>query len=132
MPGPSSCTENSTPPASLPAGKRDRAAVRRIVGGVAEQIEEDLPDAVLVAVEARGARDVSTSSVIECSRSRSATSSAAAAMVCVDADLGDVELHDAGIDGRQVENVVDDGEQHRGRRADMLDIFALPLASAGR
>ncbi len=43
----------------------------------------------------------------------------------LDADLGDVELHDAGVDGGEVENVVDDGEQHRRRRADMLDIFAL-------
>ena len=45
----------------------------------------------------------------------------------VDADLADVELHDAGIDRRQVENVVDDGQQHRGGRADVVDIFALPL-----
>src|SRR5690606_38101994 len=42
-----------------------------------------------------------------------------------DPDLRNLEFHDARIDRREVEYVVDDGEQHGGRGADVLDIFAL-------
>src|SRR5205814_9442609 len=40
-------------------------------------------------------------------------------------DRGEFELHTAGIDGRQVENVVDQRQQRIGRDRDVFEIFAL-------
>ena len=40
-------------------------------------------------------------------------------------NLGNIELHDAGVDGGEIEDVVDDGEQHRRGGTDMVQIFLL-------
>jgi hypothetical protein len=50
----------------------------------------------------------------------------------VDDDLSDIELHDARIDGREVEDVVDDGQENGRGRADMADIFALAFVERPR
>ncbi|MNX88397.1 hypothetical protein D3C86_1203660 [compost metagenome] len=45
-----------------------------------------------------------------------------------------IELHDAGIHGREIENIVDDGQENRGGGGNMVEIFRLPvrqLADAG-
>ncbi len=45
----------------------------------------------------------------------------------VERDFGIVQPHDAGIDSRKIEDVVDQCQQHRGRGGDMIDIFRLPV-----
>ena len=42
-----------------------------------------------------------------------------------DIDLGQVERHGAGVDGGEIENVVDQREQRVGRGGDVAEIFAL-------
>ena len=42
-----------------------------------------------------------------------------------DIDRAEIELHRAGVDGGEIEDVVDDGEQRVGRGVDVAEIFAL-------
>jgi hypothetical protein len=42
-----------------------------------------------------------------------------------DIDRAEIELHRAGIDGGEIENVVDEREQRVGRDGDVVEIFAL-------
>ena len=42
-------------------------------------------------------------------------------------DITDIQLHDTGIDRGKIENIIDDGQQDRGRCADMVEIIALTL-----
>ena len=44
-----------------------------------------------------------------------------------DVDRAEIERHRAGVDGGEVEDVVDDGEQRIGRGGDVAEIFALLL-----
>ena len=42
-----------------------------------------------------------------------------------DVDRAEVERHRAGVDGGEIEDVVDDGQQRVGRDRDVAEIFAL-------
>ena len=44
-----------------------------------------------------------------------------------DIDRAEIECHRAGVDGGEIEDVVDDGEQRIGRGLDVAEIFALLL-----
>ena len=44
---------------------------------------------------------------------------------CADIDRAEIELHPAGIDGGEIENVVDQRQQRVGRDGDVVEIFAL-------
>ena len=95
-------------------GELDPSALRREGDGVDEEVEEDLADAA--GCRRRGCRcplgdvgcdaDVGIGEAVLHALDRGGDGRG-------DVDLGEVELHDAGVDGGEVEDVVDDGEERR-------------------
>ena len=127
MPGPLSVTENTTASVQPLGGQRNGLAGRREADRVGEQIEQDLPHAPLVGDEAadvgRGA-DVEHDAALD-----QAVLHAFGGRVhgLADVDRAEIEPHRAGVDGGEIEDVVDDREQRVGRDGDVAEIFALLL-----
>ena len=106
-------------------GQRDGGAGRREADRVGEQIEQHLPDAPLVGGEAADVgrrldveRDVVLDQAVADAFGRGVHGLA-------DVDRAEIERHRAGVDGGEIENVVDDREQRVGRGVDVAEIFAL-------
>ena len=107
--------------------ERNGGARRREADGIGEQIEQHLTDAALVGREAADAGvggDIELEAVLD-----EAVFDAFGSGFHRPADIdgAEVQLHRASIDRREVEDVVDDGEQGTGRGVDVAEIFALLL-----
>ena len=105
--------------------QRDGAAGGREAHSVGQQVKENLPHATLVGDEAA---DVVCGADVEHEtgadqpvlnpfggRRHGGT----------DVDRSEIELHAAGVDGRQIEDVVDQRQQRVGGDRDVVEIFAL-------
>ncbi len=112
--------------------QRHGAARRREADGVGEQIEQRLTHAPLVGDEradvGRGADRERNAGLLQ------AVLHAFGGGVhgLADVDVAEVERHRAGVDGGEVEDVVDDREQRVGRGGDVAQILVLLRRSAGR
>ena len=133
MPGPRSVTENTTASLSRWAAKRNGLARGRKADRIGQQVEQRLAHAPLVGDEAadvgRGA-DLERDAVLD-----QAVLHALGGGLhgLADIDGAEIERHRAGVDGGEVEDVVDDREQRVGRDRDVAEIFALLLGErAGR
>ena len=101
--------------------------------GVGDEVEEDLADALRVDMEGADVlrdghfeRDLLLGQAVAQAFDRRARDRR-------DVRLADVERHDAGVDGGEVEDVVDEGEQRARRRIDVVHVFALlRIEAAGR
>ena len=108
-----------------PAAEADLAAGVGEADGIGEQVVEHLRDAPAVGdelVEAGLDRDVERDMVL-------GQPLAHALHRLVDhvahLDRRELQLERAGVDGGEVENVIDDGEQRTPRQPDIVEIFAL-------
>ncbi len=125
MPGPWSLTVNTTA-----SGRRSAASVTVAPAGekptaLDEQVEQNLPQAPLVGAEAadagRGAdleRQIVLHQPVLHAFGRRLHAGA-------DVDLAQVQRHGAGVDGGEVEDVVDEREQRIGGGRDVAEIFVL-------
>ncbi|MCY1312050.1 hypothetical protein D9M70_624320 [compost metagenome] len=100
--------------------KRDRRTFRRIIGCIGQKVEQDLPHAVGI-----GSKGFDIVSNIDIEPDIMFVQTLADALCSSGNLVGhryiiNIELHDAGIDRCKIENVVDDGQKHRRRRADMI------------
>ena len=128
MPGPRSVTENTTASWSRCGGEGNGLAGGREAHRIGEQIEQRLAHAPLVGDEAadvgRGA-DLEPDAVLDQAVLHPFGGRFHGP---ADVDGAEIERHGAGVDGGEVEDVVDDREQRVGRDRDVAEIFALLLA----
>ena len=102
------------------------AARRRELDGVVEEVQQHLPDARLVADDDRAGRPSATRTV---SISPFASASlrmieSQFAIIAFRRERPRIEVDGAGLDLREVEDVVDDREQRGARRADAFGVAA--------
>ena len=106
-------------------GKRDGLARRREADRVRQQVEQNLPQPPLVGGEAADAGrgvDVEADAVL-----LEAVLHALGRLLHggADVDVGQIERHGAGVDGGEIEDVVDQRQERVGRGGDVAEIFAL-------
>ena len=110
----------------LPLGRqRHGLARRREADRVGQQVEQNLPQAPLVGGEtadAGGGADVELQIVLHQPVQHAFGRRVHAG---ADVDLGEVQRHGAGVDGGEIEDVVDDRQQRVGGNRDVAEIFAL-------
>ncbi len=129
MPMPVSLTMNSTPSCHGAAGERDRAALRRELHRVGQQVDQHLLDRALVGVEHhRALRQVDLHGEAMLDRAR-ANQARDAVRDLVAIDLFHAQLEAAGFDLRQIEDVVDEAEQMLAAVADVADVGDVALVA---
>ena len=130
--GTRSVTEKTTLSAPRSADSVTIAPAGRKAHGVGQEIEEDLPHPQFVgdkAADVRGRADVEREA---CAHQPILHAFGGRRHGFADIDRPEIELHAAGIDRRQIENIVDQRQQRIGRNRDVVEIFALLVAPADR
>ncbi len=110
----------------------DGAFGPREAHGVGEEIVEDLAHALLVGDEALGVVGDGDVEREAGPPGRLADAGDRRVDDVMDVDVRELELEAAGVDRRQVEDVVDDGEKRFRGGADVVQVFALLGRQAGQ
>ncbi len=133
MPGPWSVTENAIELVAAFGVQADDTALGREADRVGQKIEEHLPNTAFVGREQADVGGIGVDIEHDIVLDQAVADAFGRGFHgLADVHLPKIKRHGAGIDGREIENVIDQRKQRVGRDRDVAEVFGLPIGTAAR